>query len=164
MKHYVLEQFITYQIIPRKEQISDDLSHRFQVSAVHWLAHYCNCILYVIVLLLTFVDNNHLLGSEFAFAALLESFALQLLAALGMDNATDLASLSSILCGTLLCIFFGLLFSTNVRLESFWNATDWLAPFLIFNLPRNIVLMWQCSSFCSLPKKGSNAHSFAFFF
>ena len=117
MKHYVLEQFITYQIIPRKEQINDDLSHRFQVSAVHWLAHYCNCILYVIVLLLTFVDNNHLLGSEFAFAALLESFALQLLAALGMDNATDLASLSSILCGTLLCIFSGLLFSTNVRLE-----------------------------------------------
>ena len=120
--HYVLEQFITYQIIPRKEQISDDLSHRFQVSAVHWLAHYCNCILYVIVLLLTFVDNNHLLGSEFAFAALLESFALQLLAALGMDNATDLAFLSSILCATLLCIFFGLLFSTNVRLESFWNV------------------------------------------
>ena len=119
MKQYVIEHFITYQIIPEKEQISDDLSHRFQVSAVHWLAHYCNCILYVIVLLLTFVDNNHLLGSEFAFAALLESFALQLLAALGMDNATDLASLSSILCGTLLCIFFGLLFSTNVRLESF---------------------------------------------
>ena len=120
--HYVLEQFITYQIIPRKEQISDDLSHRFQVSAVHWLAHYCNCILYVIVLLVTFVDNNHLLGSEFAFAALLESFALELLAAFGMDNATDLASLSSIFCGTLLCIFFGSLFSTNVRVESFWNV------------------------------------------
>ena len=93
MKHYVIKHFITYQITPSKEQISDDLSHRFQVSAVHWLAHYCICILYVIVLLLTFVDNNHLLGSEFAFAALLESFALQLLAALGMDNATDLASL-----------------------------------------------------------------------
>ena len=94
MKHYVIEHFITYQIVPEKEQISDDLSHRFQVSAFQSLVHYCNCILYVIVLLLTFVDNNHLLGSEFAFAALLENFALQLLAALGMDNATDLASLS----------------------------------------------------------------------
>ena len=114
--------------------------HIFKVSAVHWLAHYCNCILYVIVLLLTFVDNNHLLGSEFAFAALLESFALQLLAALGMDNATDLASLSSnrssILCGSLLYIFFVVVLLQVVVLFIIF----WLICVVVFVLSNVVVL------------------------